>query len=369
MNDTLTTFYRDKTVLVTGHTGFKGGWLVSWLREMGAEVVGYALEPHTEPNLFEAAGIADKVRSVFGDVRDLPALKATVTEHQPDLVFHLAAQAIVRRSYQEPVVTYATNVMGTAHLLESVRHCPSVESVVVVTSDKCYENQDREEALQEDAPMGGYDPYSSSKGCAELVTSAYRRSYFQSSGTPAVATARAGNVIGGGDWSEDRLVPDFYRAAASDTPIHLRSPQAVRPWQYVLEPLRGYLMLGQHLFTDGSSFAKAWNFGPRPGSAITVRALAERIVDRWDKVEYTTGEDEHEGPYEVSYLELDATKAQQRLEWVPLLTIDETLDRTVSWYRSFFDDPSSASRLLRTQIQEYSKRMQAAHSSSSPSPA
>src|SRR2546430_5089898 len=268
MANSLASFYRGKKVLVTGHTGFKGGWLTAWLKILGAHVIGFALPPGTRPNLFDAATIDRDMVSLFGDVRNFEELSGTFAERSPEIVIHSAAQPLVRRSYREPVETYATNVMGTVHVLEAARHTASVRALVVVTSDKCYDNREWFWGYREADAMGGHDPYSSSKGAAELVTAGYRKSFFSQNGSAGVGSARAGNVIGGGDWSEDRLVPDIVRAIYSGEPVVIRRPQSVRPWQHVLEPVRGYLVLAKRLFEGGRACADGWNFGPRDEDAI-----------------------------------------------------------------------------------------------------
>ena len=260
-------FWRGKRVFLTGHTGFKGGWLAIWLESLGASVFGYALAPVTTPSLFEITRLDESVDSILADVRDAQKLSDAIRRAEPDIVFHLAAQPLVRASYRDPVETYSTNVMGTVHLLEAVRQTDSVRAVVVVTTDKCYDNREWEWGYRENDPLGGYDPYSSSKAAAELVTAAYRNSYFLASEVAAVASARAGNVIGGGDWSEDRLIPDIVRAVSDGKPVRIRNPDAIRPWQHVAEPLAGYIRLAQHLYTDGAGFAQAWNFGPEDRDA------------------------------------------------------------------------------------------------------
>ena len=280
-------FWKDKRVLITGHTGFKGGWLSIWMQRLGATVAGYALDPPTETSLFDAAQVAESMTSVIADVRDLDRLDGFVSEFRPQVIFHMAAQSLVRRSYADPVDTYGSNVMGTVHVLEAARRCGDVRAVVNVTSDKCYENREWPWGYRENEPMGGHDPYSSSKGCAELITSAYRRSYFSSepatgrSAPPALASARAGNVIGGGDWAEDRLVPDIMRAFLSGQAVVIRNPGSVRPWQHVLEPLRGYLTLAERLHNEGSDFAQAWNFGPSDNDARPVGWLVDRLCSLW----------------------------------------------------------------------------------------
>jgi CDP-glucose 4,6-dehydratase len=346
-------FFAGRAVLVTGHTGFKGSWLSRWLTLMGARVVGFSLPPEGRPNLFELAGIAGDVTSVTGDVRDLPALLSVVEEHRPEIVLHLAAQPLVRRSYREPAETFATNVMGTVNVLEACRRVGSARAIVVVTSDKCYENREWVWGYREDEPMGGHDPYSSSKGCAELVTAAYRRSFFSGSGA-AVASARAGNVIGGGDFSEDRLVPDIVRGVAAGEPIVIRNPLATRPWQHVLEPLGGYLLLAQRLCEAPAAHEGGWNFGPRDGDTCAVGGVAERLIQQLGRGELRLVPPEHRsGPHEAQLLHLDISKARARLGWTPRLTLDETVALTARWYRAYLDDPASSRAELDAQIRAY----------------
>lgn len=344
--------YRDKNVLVTGHTGFKGGWLVTWLKMLGARVIGFALPPKDGPSLFEAAGVAEGIVSILGDIRDPEQVMTAFRAHAPEIVFHLAAQPLVRRSYREPVETYATNVMGTVHVLEAARQTPTVRAVVVVTSDKCYDNREWVWGYREQDALGGRDPYSSSKGCAELVTAAYRESFFRGKGIVGIASARAGNVLGGGDWAEDRLVPDIVRALSAGVPVVLRHPQATRPWQHVLEPLRGYLMLAERLWTEGDAYAEAWNFGPREEDIIPVHGLAERLIRLWGTGDYLVQRDT-EGLHETRTLTLDWSKAHVLLGWRPQLNIDKTLEMTVEGYRAFLTSPSSISREIHRQIQGY----------------
>ena len=349
-------WFHGRRVLVTGHTGFKGAWLAAWLRDSGADVTGYALPPEAgRPSLFEMGRVEEGMRSVLGDVRDRAALAATLAESRPEIVLHLAAQSLVRRSYAEPLETLATNVLGTANLLEAVRGLESVKAVVVVTSDKCYENQGLERGYVESDPMGGHDPYSASKGCQEIVTASYRRSFLAEQGIP-VATARAGNVIGGGDWSEDRLMVDLMMAAGADRPATIRNPEAVRPWQFMLEPLRGYLMLAQALVEQGPRVAEAWNFGPADEDAVPVREVVELVAEQWPRV---TVEMAAPGPapHEAHLLRLDNRKAAERLGWTPVLTLEDTVRNTVTWYREVSENPAAAPELMRTQLASYSRRV------------
>ena len=333
-----------RKVLVTGHTGFKGGWLALWLQKLGAEVVGYALEPATRPSLFETAGVAKGMRSIFGDVRDPQKLTKLVSEFQPEIVFHLAAQSLVRPSYADPVGTYSTNVMGTVHVLEAVRLAGSVKAAVIVTSDKCYENNEWVWGYRETDPMGGFDPYSNSKGCAELVTAAYRQSFFPPSrDKPArtgIASARAGNVIGGGDWSADRLVPDFIRAMSGQEAIRVRNPNAQRPWQHVLEPLGGYLVLAEKLSgAQSEKYASGWNFGPSDADAIPVGAIVQKLSTLWGPgASFTI--DSGEYPHEASFLKLDCSKARAHLGWQPRIGVDTALAWTVEWHKSMLSGAS-----------------------------
>lgn len=331
------TFWRGKRVLITGHTGFKGSWLSLWLQSVGADVVGYALEPPTDPNIFTLASVAEGMVSVPGDIRDAERLQHAVAGSRPDIVFHMAAQPLVRESYRDPITTYATNVMGTVHLLESVRHAGSVRAVVCITSDKCYENREWVWGYRENEAMGGYDPYSSSKGCAEIVAAAYRNSFFNPSqyaehGT-AIATARAGNVIGGGDWGKDRLVPDILRSLVQGEIVILRNPQAIRPWQHVLEPLSGYLTLAERLCENGPGYSEGWNFGPFDSGMQPVSWVVEQLISLWGS-DITWKQDEAYQPHEDRYLMLDCAKARHRLQWEPLLDITTALHWTAEWMQS-----------------------------------
>lgn len=322
-------FWRNKKVFITGHTGFKGSWLALWLNNMGAKVHGYALEAPTTPSLFDVADVDSVLASnTIADIRDLVALRTAMNFAQPDIVFHLAAQSLVRESYHSPVETYAVNVMGTVNLLEAVRSTLSVKAVVNITTDKCYENKEWHWAYRENEPMGGYDPYSSSKGCSELITSAYIRSFFAESGV-ALASARAGNVIGGGDWATDRLIPDFFRAINSKQSVIIRSPNSIRPWQHVLEPLSGYLILAEKLFIEGQIFSGAWNFGPEDQDARSVRWIVKHLVETIPDASFEINDGQH--PHEAHYLKLDSSKAKALLEWRGKWSLDMALKKVIEW--------------------------------------
>lgn len=329
-------FWHGRRVFITGHTGFKGGWLSLWLCQLGAELCGVALHPPVETNLFNDARVGQGMRSEFADIRNPEALKTILRDHRPEVVFHMAAQPIVRKSYEDPVGTYATNVMGTVNLLEAVRGCNSVRSVVIITTDKCYENKEWIWPYRETDTLGGYDPYSNSKACAELVASAYRNSFFNpndySRHRVAIATVRAGNVIGGGDWAEDRLVPDIMRAFAANQVLKIRNPKAVRPWQHVLEPLRGYLLLAERLLTDGCAHASAFNFGPEYGEARQVDWIVHRLAKHWG-TDLDVEIDSNMQPHESNTLRIDWSRASESLGWRPLLSLDQALELTADWYR------------------------------------
>jgi CDP-glucose 4,6-dehydratase len=351
-------FWRGKRVFLTGHTGFKGSWLALWLQQLGAEVVGYALEAPTQPSLFDAAQVSKDMASIVGDVRDLEHLQQAMAEAQPDIALHLAAQPLVRYSYQHPVETYATNVMGTVNFLEAVRHTPSVRVAVVITSDKCYENREWEWGYRENEAMGGHDPYSNSKGCAELVTAAYRSSFFapETYGIHqvAVASVRAGNVIGGGDWALDRLIPDMIKAFHQGQPVMIRNPHAIRPWQHVLEPLSGYLLLAENLWNSGPEFVGGWNFGPHDEDAKPVSWIVERLTALWSNGA-TWQLDGGSHPHEANYLKLDCSKAKLRLGWEPRLTLADTLEWVVEFYQGYYNG-QSARAIADAQIQRYQAR-------------
>lgn len=349
-------FWRGKRVFLTGHTGFKGCWLALWLEKQGAVVTGYALAPSTQPSLHALSRFQPATRSVIADIRDLDRLRAAVQECAPDVVFHLAAQPLVRRSYTDPVETYSTNVMGTVNLLEAVRSCDTVRSVVIVTSDKCYENREWQWGYRENEPMGGYDPYSNSKGCAELVSASYRSSFFNearySEHGVALATARAGNVIGGGDWAEDRLVPDLLRAFGESRTADIRNPHAVRPWQHVLEPLRGYMLLAENLFLHGPAWAQPWNFGPHDSDARPVSWIADQLAGLWGRGARWHTDAQADQPHEASWLKLDCSKARQTLGWIPRWGLSRSLGAIVDWQRGWLDGRDMTDFTLE-QIEQY----------------
>lgn len=348
-------FWQGKRVLVTGHTGFKGSWLSLWLQKLGATVLGYALSPPTEPNLFEVARVTEGMISVKGDVRDLDHLQTIMVEHQPEIVIHMAAQPLVRYSYEHPVETFSTNVLGTVNVLEAVRRTGGVRVLVCITSDKCYENKEWVWGYREDDRLGGHDPYSSSKGCAELVISAYRRSYFpperyEEHGV-AVASTRAGNVIGGGDWAQDRLIPDIMRAILENRSVIIRNPNAIRPWQHVLEPLNGYLCLAERLWSDGPRFAQAWNFGPDSANAKTVGWIVDYLTRRWGEgARWELDGSEH--PHEDTFLKLDCSKARSLLGWAPKLSLATALEWIIEWYRGYRQQADMRT-LTKTQIEQF----------------
>ncbi|MDC3087406.1 CDP-glucose 4,6-dehydratase [Paracoccaceae bacterium] len=355
-------FWFRKKVFMTGHTGFKGSWLSLWLQQLGAEVTGYALPPPSNPNLFECINVAQGMTSIIGDILDGALLANAVLQAKPDIVIHLAAQPLVRQSYVDPVVTYSTNVMGTVQLLEAVRQTPSVRAVVNVTSDKCYENKEWVWGYRENEPMGGFDPYSSSKGCAELVTAAYRNSFFNSvrhgKHQVALASARAGNVIGGGDWADDRLIPDVLRAIETGQSVNIRNPQATRPWQHVLEPLNGYLILAEKLYTEGQAFAEAFNFGPAEEDAKPVLWIVKQLTQSWgDGASWHLDGGTH--PHEAYHLKLDCSKARTVLGWQPHWNLTKALQAVIVWHKAHLahkNSPEMRSLCLQ-QIKEYSQCM------------
>ncbi len=326
--------WRGRRVFITGHTGFKGSWLTLMLHSFGADVTGYALTPPTDPSMFATLGLKADIRHVIGDIRDPARLVAAMVESEADTVFHLAAQPLVRQSYVDPVETYATNVMGTVNVLEAVRRSASVRHVVSVTTDKCYENREWPWPYREDEALGGFDPYSSSKACAEHVTSAYRNSFLRDHGV-RIASARAGNVIGGGDWADNRLVPDFFRAADAGDPVRCRYPAALRPWQHVLEPVGGYVTLAEALIERGEDVAEAWNFGPSEDDALPVGWILDRLTALYGGPGWVRDGDDH--PHEAGLLKLDSSKARQRLGWKPVWRLDRALEETVAWHRAWRD--------------------------------
>lgn len=344
-------FWRGKRVLITGHTGFKGSWLSLWLQGLDAKLQGLALAPPTEPSLYVQAKVGDRMGSTIGDIRDFKVVRSCMGSFRPEIVVHMAAQPLVRQSYVDPVRTYATNVMGTVHVLEAAREVGSARAIVIVTSDKCYENREWAWGYREVEPMGGFDPYSNSKGCAELVTSSYRRSFFRN-GEIALASARAGNVIGGGDWAADRLLPDILRAFERDEPVHIRNPGSIRPWQHVLEPVSGYLALAERLFAEGQPWAEGWNFGPRDDDARPVSWIVESMVRRWGGSARWSMAD-GVSPHEAHYLKLDISKARSRLGWTPRWNLDNALERIVDWHRAWLTRADMREQCL-AQIAEYS---------------
>ncbi|MCO4782088.1 MAG: CDP-glucose 4,6-dehydratase [Candidatus Cloacimonetes bacterium] len=338
--------YQNTKVLVTGHTGFKGTWLVSWLNLLGAKVYGIALSPETTPNHFDL--LSPDCNSKILDINDANLLDQTIKDIQPTIIFHLAAQALVRKSYTNPLETLQTNIMGTANLLNSCRDLQSLEAVVVVTSDKCYENKEWIWGYREDEAMGGHDPYSASKGATELITSSFRQSYFHSENSPLISTARAGNVVGGGDWSEDRLIPDLVKNANQSKATLIRNPLATRPWQHVLEPLSGYLQLGEKLLQKKKEFAQAYNFGPHPENTQTVETIVKVAHSYWSKV--TTCSDSSTQPHEAQLLSLDSSKAKQQLKWHTVWDLDQTFEKTIQWYKNYYE---SKSIHTKDQIHQY----------------
>lgn len=343
-------------VLVTGHTGFTGGWLVTWLKLIGCRIAGLSLAPLTEPNLFTVANIADGIDSTIGDIRDLSAVVSTVRRHAPTVIFHLAAQPLVSQSFADPLGTFSTNAIGTAHVLEAARQAPSVKAVVCITTDKVYRDQDWLWGYREVDPLGGKDPYSASKACAELIAASYRATLAMRANGVLIANARGGNIIGGGDWSADRIVPDFVRAVTSGAPLSLRNPEAVRPWQHVMALVHGYLTLANRLLEGDASAADNWNFGPLDDDAKSVRTLVEHLAGAWTRPDIVYAEGHFP---ETRFLHLDSTKARTQLGWRPPLTFERTVQLTAEWYRGFSADPASAGQLTMQQIQQYRESIDA----------
>lgn len=342
-------FWRGRRVIVTGHTGFKGAWLSAWLKRLGAEVTGYALEPPSQPSLFVETRLDRQIDSRIGDIRDLERFASVAAEVNPHAIFHLAAQALVRPSYEEPLETLTTNAIGTAHVLQVARECDELEAVLIVTSDKCYEGEPPSGGHDEDAPLGGYDPYSVSKACAELITSSWRRSFGDS--LSAVASARAGNVIGGGDWGKDRLIPDAVRAIENDEPLVLRRPGAVRPWQHVLDALHGYLVLAERMIEEPGAYEEAFNFGPDSAQIVSVHEVVRDFYEVFGKGNIETSD--ADSPHETGTLLVDASKAHERLGWQPRLSYDQTIEWTAAWYRDWMNAPDQAWALVSDQLDAY----------------
>ena len=346
--------YKDKTVLVTGHTGFKGSWLCFWLKQMGAKVVGYSLEAPTNPNHFELLNL--DITSIKGNIKDLEHLNTVFQTYKPDIVFHLAAQALVKYSYENPIETYETNVMGTLKVFEASR-INNVKAIVNITSDKAYENREWIWGYRENDPMGGYDPYSSSKGCADILTNSYRNSFFnikdyKKTHNTLIATCRAGNVIGGGDWAKDRLITDIMISVSIGKKVSIRNPKATRPWQHVLEPLSGYLQIGQKLLEEKVEFAEAWNFGPSDEGSITVEKVVKNVKKHWDKIDYEINQDPNQ-LHEANLLKLDCTKANTILKWKDVWDSETTFEKTVNWYKNFYENNKEL--LTQSDLENYIK--------------
>jgi len=344
-------FWKDKKVFITGHTGFKGSWLSIWLTELGANVTGYSLPPGTDPSMFKSLSLEKKVNTVFGDIRNYDDLKAQIILAKPDIVIHMAAQALVLESYKNPLETYQTNLMGTVNILNSIRDLSSIKVFINVTSDKCYENKESLKSFKENDPMGGFDPYSSSKACSELITAAYRSSFFNN--TVYIATARAGNIIGGGDWALNRIIPDFIKRINQNQKLSIRNPQAVRPWQFVLEPLNGYLVLAEKLFLEGVGYAESWNFGPDSQDNKSV----EWLISKFDK-EYGDGNNfeiksTENSLHEAKNLTLDCSKSMKRLNWSPKLNIEKSISMTCAWYKNFYKGDQDMYSFSVEQIKQY----------------
>lgn len=347
-------FWQDRKVFMTGHTGFKGSWLSLWLTNWGARLTGYSLQPSTNPSLFETIQIQKEINNYFENICNYKTLLKALNQSQPEIVFHLAAQPLVLKSYQDPIETYNTNVMGTVNLLEAIRSVKSVKAVIVITSDKCYENKEWLWPYRENESMGGHDPYSSSKGCAELVTSAFRNSFFKDSST-AVASVRAGNVIGGGDWSENRLIPDIIRSIVKNETLELRNPNSIRPWQHVLEPLHGYLLLAEKMVLENVKYSEAWNFGPANESHKEVSHIIKKFEDLWGS-KLKIKKIENEKKHEAVLLKLDSTKANTVLKWLPKLNLDETIKYIVDWHKAF-ENKDNMKLFTSNQIDSFIKKI------------
>jgi len=346
-------FWQGKRVFLTGHTGFKGSWLSLWLASLGAQVKGYALNPPTSPSLFDEAKVGKVIDSQIGDIRDQGALYESMLEFNPDILIHMAAQPLVRYSYDAPIETYEVNVIGTAKVLEVARSCSNLKAIVNITTDKCYENDERSQGYKEDDPMGGYDPYSSSKGCAELVASAYRRSFLQEQGI-GLASVRAGNVIGGGDWADDRLIPDILRSFEKKESVVVRNPKATRPWQHVLEPLSGYLILAQKLYKDQEKYAGGWNFGPNDNDAKPVDWILDKMISKWPNSSWEL--DASFNPHEAGFLKLDISKAKSQLDWQPVWELSCTLEKIIAWHKAWLNQEDMQA-VCFAEIEEYMRDM------------
>jgi CDP-glucose 4,6-dehydratase len=348
-------FWKNKKVLLTGHTGFKGSWLSIWLKKLGVELIGFSKDIPTEPSLFELAKVSEDMTSIIGDIRDFSVIQKIIQENQPEIIIHMAAQALVRKSYEDPLNTFSTNIMGTANLLESLKQSKKTRVVINVTSDKCYKNNGEENIFSENSPMGGYDPYSSSKGCSELITSAFKNSFYNSKEFDlhklSLSTVRAGNVIGGGDWAKDRLIPDIINSIIKKIPTQIRNTESVRPWQFVLEPLQGYLILAEKMWKEGNEFSGAWNFGPDNEGCKSVKWILEKISKNFDNT-WTWENDAKKNPHEASILKLDCNKAKKRLNWKTKLGIDETLEWTINWYKEFLKN-SNMKKYTENQINRF----------------
>ncbi|EDZ64838.1 CDP-glucose 4,6-dehydratase [beta proteobacterium KB13] len=349
-------FWKNKRVLVTGNTGFKGSWIVIWLSHLGADIRGYSLQAPTNPSLFDVSGIGDHVETTFGDIRDKYTLKKSVQEFDPEIIFHLAAQPLVRASYQDPVVTFETNLMGTINLFEVARSLKNLKVLVNITSDKCYQNNETNLPFKESDPMGGFDPYSASKGCAELITNAYRSSFFGGKDCDvALSSARSGNVIGGGDWSEDRIIPDFFRALETSKSLLIRNPESTRPWQHVLEPLSGYLLLAEKMFTNSKKFSQAWNFGPNENEAHTVKWLIDELAKKWNDIKIDYLHNETEILHEAKFLRLSIDKSYSKLKWSPKWNTLKAIDMINEFYTAYFEKQNILD-LVIGQIKSYSSK-------------
>jgi CDP-glucose 4,6-dehydratase len=346
-------FWQGKRVFLTGHTGFKGSWLALWLQSLGADVKGYSLNPPTSPSLFNEAKIDSLIESCVGDIRDQENLRESMLSFNPDILIHMAAQSLVRHSYDAPIETYEVNVIGTAKVLEVARSCSNLKAIVNITTDKCYENDGRTQGYKENDPMGGYDPYSSSKGCAELVTSSYRRSFLQDQGI-GLASVRAGNVIGGGDWANDRLIPDILKSFENGSSVVVRNPKATRPWQHVLEPLSGYLVLAQKLYQNPKEYAEGWNFGPNEQDVKPVDWILDKMVSKWPNSSWEL--DKSSSPHEAGFLKLDISKAKSKLGWNPLWSLSDTLEKIVHWHQAWLNNEDMQVVCL-AEIKEYTKDM------------